>query len=207
MISIEKIKKESAEKLERDVKLVAEKNVILDAVTGNKILSALQIAGVSEHVYRANYTLKIIVAEDEEAQNICKSLDDAKMLLPVVKIDNGCVSFGPRISIEEKEETSAEITDIGPWYAKISRCMPYQSEVSWIAYVTLAEFTVQLQIVVTRSEMNVGVEEERTEKGRILKIDGQTVYRWLGVTNQKYFSDLLGYSGTNAMRHYIAYNR
>ena len=93
MISIGQIKKESAEKLERDIKIATEKNVILDAVTGHKILPALQIAGISEHVYRADYTLKIIVVEDEEAQNICKSLDDAEMLLPVVKIDNGCVSF------------------------------------------------------------------------------------------------------------------
>ena len=144
MISIEQIKKESAEKLERDIKIATEKNVILDAVTGHKILSTLQIADISEHVYRADYSLKIIVAEDEEAQNICGSLNEAGMLLPIAKIDSGCVSFGPRISIEEKEKTDAEITDIGPWYAKISRCMPYQSEVSWVAYVTLAGFTVQL---------------------------------------------------------------
>ena len=207
MISIEQIKKESAEKLEKDIKTAKEKNAVLDAATGNKILSALQVAGISEHVYRADYSVKIVVAEDDEAESICKSLSNAEMLLPVVKIDNGCVSFGPKISIEEKERTNARITNIGPWYAKVSRCMPYQSDVSWIAYVTLTGFTVQLQIVVTRSEMNVEVEAERTEKGRVLKIDGQTVYRWLGVSNRKHFSDLLGYSGTNAMRHYIAYNR
>lgn len=207
MISIEQIKKESAEKLERDIKLATERNTILDAVTGHKILSALSIKSVCEHTYRADYTLNIIVHDDSEALKVFEDMDISGQLLPVVKIRNGWVAFGPESSVSQTEKENGDIENVGNWYAEISRCMPYKSQVEWVAYTVLAGFTVKLKLTVTGSEMDVEVEAERGPKGRIIKCDGKTVYRWLGVTNQKHFSDLLAYSGTNAMKHYIAYNR
>ena len=116
MISIEQIKKESAEKLKKDIKTAKEKNAVLDAVAGNKILSTLQIAGISEHVYRADYSLKIIVTEDEEAEDICKSLDDAEMLqqlddYPNNKPDDGdvCDCTHNEPCAEETERTITHV--------------------------------------------------------------------------------------------------
>lgn len=208
MISIEQIKKESAEKLERDIKLATEKNAILDAVTGHKILSALSIKSVCEHTYRADYTLNIIVHDDSEALKIFEDMDIAGYLLPVVKICNGWVAFGPENSVSQTEKESVDIENIGGWYAKISRCMPYKSQIEWVAYTMLAGFTVELKITVTSSEMDVEVEAERGPKGKIILCDGRPRYRWLGVTNWRaYFTDIISYSGTDCLKNYVVYNR
>ena len=208
MISIEQIKKESAEKLERDLKLATEKNAILDAVAGHKILSVLPVKGVCEHTYRADYTLNIIVHDDSEALRILEDMGIAGHLLPVVKIRNGWVAFGPENSVTAAEKENAGIENVGSWYAEISRCMPYKSRVGWVAYTMLAGFTVELKITVTGSRMDVKVEAERGSKGQIIIYDGKPVYRWLGVTNwHDYFTDIVSYSGTDSSKNYVIYNR
>ena len=161
-----------------------------------------------EHTYRADYTLNIIAHDDSDALKIFEDMGIAGHLLPVVKMRNGWVAFGPENSVTQAEKENADIENIGSWYAGISRCMPYKSQVEWVAYTILAGFIVKLKITVTGSGMGVEAKAERGPKGQIIMRDGKPVYGWLGVTNwHGYFTDIVSYSGTDGFKNYVVYNR
>lgn len=207
-ISIEKIKEENAKELANKIKLAEDQNKIFDGITGNKVLSALTIKGVSPHTAAADYCVEILAETESDALKIFEDMElRGGGLLQICRITDGCRSFRPEERVTEIEKERAEIIETGIWLADISRYMHYATEVKFKAFCHLAGFLVELRIVITQPKIEIIYEYRRDRRGCVVYSEGKPVIESKSCANwHEHFTNIVSYASTPDSAHFTAYN-
>lgn len=207
-ISIEKIREENAKELAKKIKLAEDQNKIFDGITGNRVLSALTIKGVSPHTAAADYFVEILAETESDAIKIFENMElHGGGLLQICRIKDSCMSFRPEERVKETERERAEIINTGIWLADISRCMHYATEVKFKAFCHLAGFLVELRVVITQPRIEVVYEYRRDKRGRVVYSKGKPIIESKSCANwHEHFTNIVMYAGTPDSAHFTAYN-